>query len=53
MIVDALLSADPYMKIVERIFDPKKYLHLTDDIMARIQSSEEPVCIQLRSQLLS
>lgn len=43
MIVDGLLAAEPYMKIAKRTFDAKKYLYLTDDIMSRIQSSEEPV----------
>lgn len=43
MIIDALLSADPYLKIAERVFKPKEYLHLTDAIMPFIEASTEPV----------
>ena len=43
MIVDALLSADPHLKLAERIFDPEKYLHLTDTIMPIIEASTDPV----------
>jgi hypothetical protein len=43
MIVDALLLAEPHLKIAERIRDPKKFLYLTDSIMDRIQESTEPV----------
>lgn len=44
MIVDALLAAEPHLKIAEQIFDPKKFLYLTDDIVQRIESSEDIVC---------
>jgi hypothetical protein len=43
MIVDGLIAAEPHMKIAEQIFDPNKFLYLTDDIMSRIQSSEAHV----------
>jgi len=43
MIGDALITADGVLKLAERIFDPKKYLYLTDDIMREIESSERPV----------
>jgi hypothetical protein len=43
MIVDALMAAEDYLKIAERIHDPRKYVHLTDSIMDRIQESTEPV----------
>jgi hypothetical protein len=43
MIVDALLLAEPHLKIAERIRDPKKFLYLTDSIMDRIQESTELV----------
>ena len=43
MIIDALLEAEPHMKIANRVDDPKEYLHLTDDIMGRIEESTEPV----------
>ncbi|KAJ7983116.1 hypothetical protein DFH06DRAFT_1172457 [Mycena polygramma] len=42
MIVDALILAEPHMKIAEQIDIPKKFLYLTDDIMPRIESSEDP-----------
>lgn len=48
MIIDALKLAEPKMKIAEQILDPKRYVHLTDDIMARIESSEDPVRLRLR-----
>ena len=43
MIVDALLLAEPHLKIADQIRDPKKFLYLTDDIMPRIEMSESPV----------
>ncbi|KAG5637909.1 hypothetical protein H0H81_002737 [Sphagnurus paluster] len=42
MIIDALLEAEPHMKIAERVYDPKRYLHLTDNIMLQIEASEDP-----------
>lgn len=43
MIVDALLKADPLLKISERIFNPKKFMFLTDDIILEVERSESPV----------
>ena len=43
MIVDAMLAAEPYLKIASHINDPKKYLGLTDDIRTEIQRSRAPV----------
>jgi deoxynucleoside triphosphate triphosphohydrolase SAMHD1 len=43
MIVDAMLAAEPYLKIASYINDPKKYLGLTDDIKTEIQRSQAPV----------
>ncbi len=43
MIVDAMLAAEPYLKIANYINDPKKYLVLTDDIRTEIQRSQAPV----------
>jgi hypothetical protein len=43
MIGDALITAEGVLKLAERIFDPKKYLYLTDDLMREIESSEQPV----------
>lgn len=42
MIVDALLKADQFMKISSRIHDPKKFMHLTDDILLEVERSECP-----------
>ncbi|KAJ7039439.1 hypothetical protein C8F04DRAFT_949938 [Mycena alexandri] len=42
MIVDALILADPHLKIADRIEIPQKFLYLTDDIKPRIESSEDP-----------
>ncbi|KAH9936880.1 HD-domain/PDEase-like protein [Epithele typhae] len=42
MIVDALKLAEPVMNIARRLEDPKKYLHLTDEIMGTIESSDDP-----------
>lgn len=47
MIVDALLAAEPHMNFAQDIFHPKKLLHLTDDLKARIERTEEPVCTLL------
>ena len=43
MIIDGLLAADPYLGIAKRVYDPKQYLYLTDDIMLRIEDSDSPV----------
>lgn len=43
MIVDALLAAEPHLNIARQIYDAKKFLYLTDDIVQRIESSEDPV----------
>ncbi|KAJ7799695.1 hypothetical protein B0H14DRAFT_2902501 [Mycena olivaceomarginata] len=42
MIVDALVLAEPHLKIADRVLIPKKFLYLTDDLMPRIEASEEP-----------
>jgi hypothetical protein len=47
MIVDAMLTAEPYLKIASHINDPKKYLGLTDDIKTEIQRSQAPVSIHI------
>ncbi|KAJ7165634.1 hypothetical protein C8R43DRAFT_1061610 [Mycena crocata] len=41
MIVDALILAEPSMKIADRIEIPKKFLYLTDDIMLRIEDNDD------------
>lgn len=43
MLIDAVLAAEPYLKIAEQIENPKQYVYLTDDIKLRIQSTTEPV----------
>lgn len=48
MLIDALLAAEPYMKIANQIEDPDRYLYLTDDIKTRIQMTSEPVCAHKR-----
>lgn len=42
MIVDALMSAEPHLKIAERVTDPKKFIHLSDIIMNTIEESDDP-----------
>ncbi|EPQ59809.1 HD-domain/PDEase-like protein [Gloeophyllum trabeum ATCC 11539] len=42
MIIDALLAAEPHMKIAEQVFDPERYVYLTDDLMPRIEMSRDP-----------
>ncbi|PPQ80277.1 hypothetical protein CVT26_008850 [Gymnopilus dilepis] len=49
MIIDGLLKAEPHLKIAERVLDPKKYLHLTDDIMPFIEASEDPQLAESRA----
>jgi dihydrodipicolinate synthase/N-acetylneuraminate lyase len=43
MMVDAMLAAEPYLKIASQIYDPKRYVGLTDDIRTEIQRSQAPV----------
>ncbi|KAL1743865.1 hypothetical protein HDZ31DRAFT_39918 [Schizophyllum fasciatum] len=42
MIIDALILAEPHMRIAQRVFQPEKYLHLTDEVMGWIEASEDP-----------
>ncbi|KAF8522437.1 hypothetical protein BU17DRAFT_64366 [Hysterangium stoloniferum] len=42
MIVDTLVKADPYLKIAARIHNPKKFVHLTDEILLEVERSECP-----------
>ncbi|KAI0030397.1 hypothetical protein K488DRAFT_35067, partial [Vararia minispora EC-137] len=37
MLIDAVLAAEPTLKIAEQIKDPERYVHLTDNIKARIE----------------
>ena len=52
MIVDALLLADPYMKISQQIHEPDKFLYLTDDIKTRIEMTDAPVSGTRLSEIL-
>jgi hypothetical protein len=41
MLVDALLAADPYLNLSSQVYDPEKFLYLTDDIMSLIERSTD------------
>ena len=43
MIVDALLAAEPYLKIAEQVEQPERYVYLTDYILNQVERSTEPV----------
>ncbi|ETW84707.1 hypothetical protein HETIRDRAFT_313664, partial [Heterobasidion irregulare TC 32-1] len=49
MIIDALLAADPYMKIAECIEQPSEYISLTDDIMPFIERTKDPELAESRA----
>ncbi|GLB33172.1 putative metal dependent phosphohydrolases with conserved 'HD' motif [Lyophyllum shimeji] len=42
MVVDALLAAEPYLHIAEQVFDPDRFLYLTDNILLTIEASTDP-----------
>lgn len=42
MLIDALKSAEPVMKIACWIENPRKYVHLTDNIRCRIEEMDDP-----------
>ncbi|KAF8890397.1 hypothetical protein BD779DRAFT_1704306 [Infundibulicybe gibba] len=42
MIIDGLLEAEPILNFAQQVFIPEKYIHLTDDIMPRIEASDDP-----------
>eukprot|EP01135_Chromosphaera_perkinsii_P002769 Nk52_evm137s226 gene=Nk52_evmTU137s226 len=42
MVVDAMIEAEPYLKISDAIFAPEKFLNLTDNIVKQIEFSEGP-----------
>ncbi|CAG8561148.1 12239_t:CDS:2 [Acaulospora colombiana] len=43
MVVDALLAADPILRISDQITDPNRYVFLTDSIIEEIERSFHPV----------
>ncbi|KAI9141633.1 hypothetical protein BKA69DRAFT_1073188 [Paraphysoderma sedebokerense] len=51
MITDALVAADPVMKMSDMIDDRERYLHLTDDILGQIERSIGPELAQARGIL--
>ncbi|KAG6872253.1 hypothetical protein C0995_011512 [Termitomyces sp. Mi166 len=49
MIIDGLLEAEPHLQIAKHVYDPAKYLYLTDDIMGRIEASTDPALARARA----
>lgn len=49
MMLDALLSANRHLRFAEQLKDPRKYCHLNDSLMLRIESSEEPELEEARA----
>jgi hypothetical protein len=43
MIVDALVLADPFMHLADKIHNPEEYLHLNDSVLLEIERSQAPV----------
>lgn len=43
MVVDALLEAEPYLKIANLVENPKHYVYLTDNLLNKIEESTEKV----------
>lgn len=43
MLVDALVAADPVLKLSDAITNPERYLHLTDSVVEEIERSTNPV----------
>ena len=42
MLVEAMLKADPYLEISQKIDDPSDYMYLTDSIIKEIERSKAP-----------
>lgn len=53
MLIDAILAAEPYMKIAEQIEDPKRFVHLTDSIKSTIEATTTPVGSPVSHSLLT
>ncbi|KAH7927042.1 HD-domain/PDEase-like protein [Leucogyrophana mollusca] len=49
MVIDALLAAEPTMKIAENVDKPKRYVFLTDDILSRIESTDDDALEESRA----
>lgn len=43
MVIDALLEAEPYLKIAALVENPKRYVYLTDNLLSRIEESTKKV----------
>ena len=43
MVVDALIAADPILKIADKIKNATEYLYLTDSVFEDIERSTDPV----------
>ncbi|KAH0839456.1 hypothetical protein J3R83DRAFT_246 [Lanmaoa asiatica] len=43
MVIDALLEAEPYLKIADLVENPKRFVYLTDDLLGKIEESTEKV----------
>ena len=43
MVIDALLQAEPYLKIADHVENPKRYVFLTDDLLNKIEASVDEV----------
>ncbi|KZO99607.1 hypothetical protein CALVIDRAFT_350846 [Calocera viscosa TUFC12733] len=48
MIVDALVKADPVLKLVEQTKDPRRLLYLTDSIVEEVEKSTDPALEESR-----
>ncbi|KAF8554681.1 HD-domain/PDEase-like protein [Imleria badia] len=42
MVIDALLEAEPYLKIAQHVENPKRYVFLTDNLINQIEESTVP-----------
>lgn len=47
MVVDALIAADPILKLSEKIDNPDQYLYLTDSVLEEIERSTHPVSMDV------
>ena len=43
MVIDAMLSAEPYLKIADYVENPKRYVYLTDNLLNKVEESTAEV----------
>lgn len=43
MVIDALLAAEPYLRIANYVEKPDRYVFLTDNLLNKIEESNEKV----------